>query len=145
MATLPNTVFLQDLVFSTTAAAAVSNNQWFQFTVGANAGYIMDLSSLTFDAARGGSSTPRGWVLRSSIDAFAANIATATIPTTQPTLTPFSVSLSAPSYQSLVAPVTFRIYGYAPATTGAGNFFDNLTLNGTVRELTRRCQYRARY
>ena len=66
----PNTVYLQQLVLSTTAATAVSNNQFFQFTIGANAGYQLDLSDLTFDAARSGPTTPRGWVLRSSIDGF---------------------------------------------------------------------------
>ena len=127
---LPNTVYLQQLILSTTAATAVSNNQYFQFTVGANAGYALNLSDLSFDAGRGGSSTPRGWVLRSSIDGFAANIATAAIPTVQPTMTPFSVALSASPYQGLLSPVTFRIYGYSPAAPGVGNYFDNLTLNG---------------
>lgn len=129
---LPDSAFLEQLVFSETPAAAVSNNQFFQFTVGSTSGYQLDLSSLAFDAGRGGASNPRGWVLRSSIDGFAADIGTAAIPTVQPTLTHFSIDLSGAAFQDLVAAVTFRIYGYAPAVPGVGSFFDNLTLNGSV-------------
>jgi len=130
----PNTLYLEQGIVSTTPAAAVANNQFFSFTISANAGYQLDLSDLTFDAARGGSSSPRGWVLRSSIDGFAANIATDVVPTDQPTVTPFSVNLSAAQYQGLLSPVTFRIYGYAPTAPGVGTYYDNLTLNGLVTQ-----------
>ena len=45
---------------STTAADAVTNNADFKFTLNANAGALLDLSSLNFDAMRGGAGTPRG-------------------------------------------------------------------------------------
>lgn len=129
---VPNSTFVEQLILSTTAADAVSNNQYFQFTVAANLGYALNLSDLTFDAASGGTSNPRGWVLRSNIDGFGADIATAAIPTIQPAFTPFSIDLTGAAYQGLASPVTFRIYGYAPSAPGVGIFYDNLTLNGEV-------------
>ena len=131
-AALPTSGFVQQLVASPTRADAVSNNQFFEFAVGPDAGFEMDLTGLHFDAGRGGSSTPRGWVLRSSVDGFASDIATAEIPTVQPALTSFDVSLLGVPYQDLVSPVTFRIYGYAPTAGGVGLFYDNLNVTGFI-------------
>jgi hypothetical protein len=128
--TLPNSVFLQQNVASPTPAAGVANNQFFQFSTSASTGFSLNLSNLTFDAGRGGPSTPRGWVLRSSVDSFSSTIATADVNTQQPTMSPFAVNLAAPVFQNL-SDVTFRLYGYAPGT-GVGMFYDNLTLNGSV-------------
>ena len=129
---LTNSVFLEQLVASTDASAAVANNQFFQFHLAPEPGFHLNLSSFSFDAARGGSSTPRGWVVRSSVDGFSSNLGTADIPTAQPTLTSFAVNLSAPAFQNLTSALDFRIYGYAPTASGVGLFFDNLTVNGTV-------------
>ncbi len=128
----PSSAFVEQLILSTTPADAVANNQYFQFTIAANVGYSLALSDITFDAARGGSSTPRGWVLRSSVDGFAADIATDTVPTVQPTFTGFNTSLAAGAYQGLTSPVTFRIYGFAPGAPGVGILYDNLTVHGNV-------------
>lgn len=130
--TLPNSIFLEQLILSTTPAAAVANNQFFQFTTTPTPGFELDLTSLTFDAGRGGGSTPRGFVLRSSLDGFASDIATGTIPTVQPTLTPFSIDLSGISFQGITSALTFRIYGFTPSAPLVGVFYDDLTLNGTV-------------
>ena len=128
---LADTVFLQQNVQSTTAAAAVANGQYFQFSAVAEEGFELDLLSLTFDATRGGSSTPRGWVLRSSLDNFAADIASAELPTQNPTLTHFNVDLTAAAFQDVTSQITFRLYGYAP-TAGVGAFYDNIELHGLV-------------
>jgi hypothetical protein len=127
---LADTVFLQQNILSTDAAAAVANNQFYNFTLTPELGYRLNLSGLAFDATRGGASTPRGWVVRSSVDGFATNLGTADVPTQNPTLTNFSVPLNA-SFQNLASPVEFRVYGYAPST-GVGMFYDNITVNGTV-------------
>lgn len=129
-----DSIFLRQVVLSTTPAEAVSNNQFFQFTATPDAGFELDLTNLTFDAARGGFSTPRGWVLRSSLDGFATDIATATIPTAEPTLTPFLIDLSGPAFQDVASAMTFRIYDFAPSI-GVGIFYDNLTLNGAVAQV----------
>ncbi len=114
----------------TTAAAAVTNNAGYSFTITANAGYVLNLTSLNFDAMRGGAATPRGYVVRSSADGFAANLATADLLTARPTFTNVNVSLTGSAFQNLGA-ITFRIYGYSPAT-GSSVDFDNLTVNGAA-------------
>jgi hypothetical protein len=47
-----------------------------------------------------------------------------------------SVDLSAPMFQNLVAPITFRIYAFNLGTDAGNNanqlFFDNIVVNGTV-------------
>lgn len=53
---------------------AIANNADFKFTLTANAGFLLDLASLTFDVMRGGASTPRGYDVRSSVDNFAATL-----------------------------------------------------------------------
>jgi len=116
------------------AAQAVANNTYFQFTVTPNINREMDLTSLTFTAARGGASTPRGWVLRSSINGFSSNIATELIPSVLPTFSPFSVDLSGAAFQNLTTATTFRVYFFSPAGSLNGNF-DNLQLNGTVNAI----------
>jgi hypothetical protein len=130
-ATLPDSVFLQQNITSANPAAAVANNQYFQFSLGPDAGFEMDLQGLSFDAARGGASTPRGWVLRSSLDGFGSDIASAEVATANPTLSSFGVDLSGPQYQDLQSGLTFRLYGFAPST-GVGMFYDNLTVTGAV-------------
>ena len=127
-----DTIFLDQGLVSTTPAAAVSNAQFFDFTVIPDAGFFLDLMDLTFDASRGGASTPRGWVLRSSLDGFGADIDTAVVPTEQPNHTSFTVDLSGAPFQGVNAAVTFRIYQYMPSAIGTGIFYDNLTLNGTA-------------
>ena len=47
-------------------------------------------------------------------------------------MTPFLIDLSAQAFQDVNSQVTFRIYGYAPAGSGLGLFFDNITLTGQV-------------
>lgn len=132
---LPDALFLSQRILSTTPAAAVANNQFFQFTVTPDTGFALDLTSLTFDGARGGDSTPRGFVLRSSLDGFSADIATGTFPTVAMTLTNFSIDLSGAVFQGISTDTIFRFYGFAPQAGGSGvigSWYDNLTLNGQV-------------
>jgi len=113
------------------AAAAVANSVYFSFAIAPEAGKTLGLTNLTFDAARGGGATPRGWALRSSVDGFAADISSADIPTQRQTFTPYDISLGDPQYQGLSSSVEFRFYVYSPSS-GSTVEFDNITLNGTV-------------
>ena len=126
---LPDSVFLQQNVVSTTPAQAVSNNQFFQFSLTPESGFSMDVLSISFDAGRGGASTPRGWVLRSSLDGFLSDLATSDVNTQQPTLTAFDIDLPDLPFQDLTSELTFRLYGYAPEA-GVGMFYDNLRIFG---------------
>ncbi len=109
--------------------AAYAAGVYFQFSVTPDAGFLLSLSSLTFDVAKGGISSPRGWAVRSSVDGYSSEIATQEVATVQPTAAFFGVDLSGAAFQGLTTPTTFRIYTYTPAW-GSGMFYDNITLNG---------------
>jgi hypothetical protein len=113
---------------STTADQAVANGRYFEFTIMADDGFLLDLDNLMFGADRGGSGTPRGWVVRSSLDGFATNIATADCSTVRPDLKLYTVDLSHAAYMDLTQ-ITFRIYSYAPAAGNSVEYVD-VTVNG---------------
>ena len=113
---------------SSTAALAVANDRYFEFTLAADDGFFLDLDNLMFGAARGGSGTPRGFVVRSSVDGFASNVATADMTTVRPDLKLYTVDLSQPAYTDLTE-VTFRIYSYVPSGGSSVEYVD-VTVNG---------------
>ncbi|MEO7319940.1 MAG: hypothetical protein ABIZ56_13200, partial [Chthoniobacteraceae bacterium] len=117
-------------IVSPTPAAAVANNADFKFTLTANAGFLLNLTSLTFDAMRGGAGTPRGYDVRSSVDNFAATLGFADLLTVRPTFTNVFINLGGTSFQNL-STITFKIFGYSPAT-GSSVDYDNILVNGTT-------------
>lgn len=108
----------------TSAAAAVANNVYFQFTVSAVSGVFIPIS-LTFNTAKGGTSSPRGYVVRSDYDSYAADLATTDLTTVRPTWTAVAI----PLIMDAVASIAFRIYTYTP-TTGASIEYDDIVLCG---------------
>ncbi|MBI1368812.1 MAG: hypothetical protein GC162_09195 [Planctomycetes bacterium] len=113
------------------AATAVSTNSFLQFTVTPDGGFALNLASLAFKSTVG--STGSGYVVRSSVDGFAATLSTSVVPTSFPTFTDFLIDLSGAAFQGLTTATTFRIYTFIGG--GAGNpalAYDDLTLNGTV-------------
>lgn len=122
-------------VASTTVAEAITNACYVQWSHTPASGKKLNLTSLTFDASRGGASTPRGYALRSSVDGYTANLATADLATARADgiFTPITVDLSGPSFQNLTTAITFRMYQYAPSVNLQIDF-DNLVLNGTVAD-----------
>lgn len=114
---------------SADAVAAVANNKYFQFTLSPAGDLALDLDNLTFDVARGGAGTPRGYVVRSSLDGFTNNLAQADVGTTRPNYTAVSVDLN--SFAPSTSPVVFRIYSYSTGA-GASVDYDNVTVNGGV-------------
>lgn len=131
--------------------AAIANNKYYQFSISANPGSDVDLSSLTFNVARGGGGTPRGFFVKSSVDNFVAGLAASGTPTAlsanatnsigndintaRPNYTSVTVDLSGASFQNVQSAsggtVTFRVYTYAPAA-GSSVDFDDIALNGTA-------------
>jgi hypothetical protein len=109
---------------------------FFTFDVDANAGFHLDLSSLTFDVSRGGGSTPRTYDIRTSADNFMTSL-TGVVPiltTRTPPLsvfTPVTVPLSGPQFQNLSSPLTFQFRFFTPGVSQNIDF-DNITVNGTV-------------
>jgi len=118
---------------SSTPNIAITNNADFKFTLTANAGFLLDLTSLAFDVMRGGTSTPRGYDVRSSIDNFATTLGTADVPTARPVFTPVVIDLTGSAFQKL-STITFKIFCYSPAT-GSSMDYDTITINGATEAL----------
>jgi hypothetical protein len=112
---------------ATTAAAAVTSNDYFQFTIHGGAGLF--LKRIQLRAARGGSSTPRGFIIRSSIDGFASDlIPDNPVPTIRTTYTEYDFSTNL----DLTSPVTIRFYIYGPIAGGSSIEFDDFIFSVPV-------------
>lgn len=119
-----------------TLADAIADGDYAGFSVTFPAGQTWDLTSLTYQAARGGPSTPRTIYALSSLGGFAAAnvIETNAVTSTRATLSSYTVELTAPLYQDLTdQTVEFRLY-YSTPGTGSSIEIDNVVLNGTVPE-----------
>ncbi|RXK84339.1 PEP-CTERM sorting domain-containing protein [Chlorobaculum sp. 24CR] len=97
-------------------------DDYFTFTLDANAGYRINIDSFEYHAQRS-STGPTSFAFRSSIDGFTTNIGS-------PTATGTTIDLTASQFQHLTDPIEFRLYGY---NSGVGTFSVNdYTFNGTV-------------
>lgn len=124
----PVYVFTNNTSAATTAALAVSNNVYFSIYVKPFSNGQLTVTNISFKAARGGASTARGYVLRSSLDNFASDIATADLATQRPTFTDVSIDLGS-DFIGLDDGVEFRIYCYTPSS-GQSVDFDDITITG---------------
>jgi hypothetical protein len=112
---------------ATTAAAAVTSNDYFQFTIHGGAGLF--LKRIQLKAARGGSSTPRGFIIRSSADGFASDlVADKPVPTIRTTYTEYDF----PVNLDLTSPATLRFYIYGPIAGGSSIEFDDFIFSVPV-------------
>jgi len=130
--------------------AALAGNKYFQFSISANPGTDLDLSSLTFNVARGGAATPRGFFVSTSADNFATAIPVTGTPaftsnavnamgndisTARPAYTAATASLAGAAFQNIQnqpsSTLTFRFFEYSPGA-GSSVDFDDITVNGTA-------------
>lgn len=125
---LPSSVFLSTTTASPTAADAVANRQYLQFSLTPRAGDAFRLGTLEFLAAKGGGSGPRGWAVTTSLDNFASILAASAIDTLQPELGFFQIAL--PDTSVLRDATVFRIHAYAPAA-GNGIYLDSIRVTAT--------------
>jgi hypothetical protein len=122
---------------ATDFATATANQAWFTFTLTVGSSVTdLDLTSLSFNGARGGGSTPRGYgVYVTTPNTTDELVQGATdFATQRPTWSPQNISLTGlASLQNLTAgqEVTFKIAVYTPAT-GSSVEFDDITLKGNV-------------
>ena len=107
---------------------------YFTFTLSANAGYALNLSQLSFNVARGGSSGTRDYDIRSSVDNYAASL-TGASPVTITALRPdfgaaIDIDQAGVQFQNLSA-ITYRFRFF---TTGVAQNvdWDNISVTGTV-------------
>lgn len=113
---------------TTTAALAIANDCYQTYTITPDPGTALFLTSITWNGARGGASTPRGYDLRSSVDGYAATLGTANYATVRPTFAAVSIDLSGPAFQNVGTAITFRLYMFCP--TAVSLDYDDLTING---------------
>ena len=122
-------------ITATTAAAAYTANDYFFFTLTVGANILdLDLTSIDFQSARGGPSTPRGFGIRvdtpTTTDLLVRN--STDVGTARATFTDFTTDLSSiTSLQNLTAGqvVRFEVAVYTPGT-GSSLEFDNIVVNG---------------
>lgn len=114
-----------NLGYSTGSVLQLSNggqnldlNKYVTVTLSNTAGGAWNLTGITLKAARGGSTTPRGFQVRTSVDGYVNNLAGGgAIGTVRPNWTTFTIDTS--TLGALSGPLTVRIYQYAPATTAS--------------------------
>jgi hypothetical protein len=118
-------------------AAAFTNNGFFSFTVTPDSGFLMDLTSLDFLVATGGTSETRNYEIRSDltgVTSLAGPVSpTGTRADGKAGMDVVSIDLTGfPEFQSLAGAVSFQ---FITATTGNFNAsleWDDISLNGTV-------------
>lgn len=116
----------------TSIANAVTDNDYMEFTISPNSGFQFNISTIILNFQRSGTGT-RGLAIRNSLDSFAANIDIEKIvlDNTNTQIITFTVN----QINSTMA-VTYRIYGWAEATTGSGGIGDgtgnDIIVNGAV-------------
>jgi hypothetical protein len=125
--TEPNGVLQEAPGAVTTAAAAVASGRYATFTLTFTG--PMNLSSLTLDGGYGQFASPAGYVLESSVDAYASILSTANFTTQVPTFATQTVNLSGASFQGLSS-ISFRIFGYVK--NSGTEQFDNIKVNGAL-------------
>jgi autotransporter-associated beta strand protein len=102
---------------------ALDAAKYFEFTLTPAAGYVINFSSFIY-TAQVSSGTPT-ITMRSSVDGYTANIGT-------PTVAGTTISLSGAAYQSISAPITFRIYANALAATTTTYSINDFSFTGNV-------------
>lgn len=119
--------------FTTTNSVsdAISNNDYFEFSITPNSGFVFSITSIDFNFERS-STGPKAFTIRSSVDSYTSDLASVTISdvTTVQTGT-FTFSIVDKN-----SAVTFRIYAYdAESTAGSGGFEgtgNDLSVNGST-------------
>jgi len=110
-------------------SGTINTSEYLEFTLTPNANYALTLTSISFsqyvNEVPGGGTT---WILRSSIDNYAANITTGSATTTLQTP---SITLPAANFTHIGA-VTFRFYIINARTNNTQWTNDAVTINGTI-------------
>jgi cysteine-rich repeat protein len=112
-----------------TTAAALDADDYYTFTVAPDAGFTVSLAQIILDERRSATGI-RTWSVRSSLDGFAADLATVAVP--DDVLVRTSKIPLGPAFGSLSAPVELRIYGFAAEGSTGTWRLDNVELLGVT-------------
>lgn len=108
-------------------------NDYFSWTLTPNSGFQIDFTNLTGNYQRS-STGPTTYAFRSSLDGYAADIATGAI-TGSGSAVAFSMNLGGAAFNSVTSAITFRLYAYG-GTSAAGTFSVNdFIFDGSVSAL----------
>lgn len=115
-------------------AGALSSNAYMQFRMAPLPGHSLNIASVTLRLRRSQTglffgSGPTRWALRSSLDNYAANIATGTLTTAYQD---FEIATGS-TFMGLTGQISFRLYGYQQSTSlfGENRFFvDDISVYG---------------
>ncbi len=115
-------------------SGAINTSAYLEFTLTPSSGYQLDLTGLVVRVRRSNTGTPSGsgptsWSLRSSIDGYAADIASGSMTHNYAN---YSIPLGS-GFHSIYGAVTFRVYGYNATTSSGGSsrmVFDQITVSG---------------
>ncbi|KAA9332365.1 T9SS type A sorting domain-containing protein [Hymenobacter busanensis] len=111
-----------------TTAASPDPADYFAFSIQPAPGSVLRLDSLRFDERRSGTGI-LAWAVRSSLDNFTANLATATVPDDTNTRTDQRVTLPT-GFRAVGVPVEFRFYGYSAESASGTWRLQNVRLYG---------------
>ncbi len=116
-----------------TTAASRDANDYYDFSVSVEAGYVLDLDRLELDERRSATGI-RAWSIFSSLDGFSTALATFAVADNASTRTDQGVNLGS-AFGALTGAVNFRIYGYE-SESGAGTWrVDNVELLGAISKV----------
>jgi hypothetical protein len=121
---------------SANTAEALTNGAFFSFTVAPDSGYEMDLTSLDFLVARGGTTGDRTYEVRSSLTG-TTSLAGPSVPVGVRSggtsgMDSISIDLTGVSFQDLSSAVTFTFFSYEDTSGNLSLEWDDITLNGSV-------------
>jgi hypothetical protein len=105
-------------------SGSFDTTKYFEFTITPNSGYQVSLASFVYTGQASGTG-PISVALRSSDDAYASNVGSATIAGT-------TISLSASTYQNISQAITFRLYAWGASSSGGTFSVNDFSFNGTV-------------
>ncbi|WP_372809104.1 putative glycoside hydrolase, partial [Pontiella sp.] len=124
-------------------SGAIQGNDYLEFTLTPNAGYKLNLESLTFRTfVQSVVNSAERWALFSSIDGYAGGAELATGQTTDVGTwngdsNNIGIDLSDARFQDVDEAVTFRLYVYGGGeSTDSVTLFDKVVLNGTAAKKT---------
>lgn len=129
---------------------SVSATTYYEVTLTPQAGYSVDLTSITFTTQRSNTGV-RTYVVRSSVDGYVANLPASISPANanliaQPgnifffnadnnsSQTGSTINLS--GFNGLTSPITFRFYGYNAEASGGNFSIDDVVISGNINTLS---------
>jgi hypothetical protein len=126
----------------TDETAAITHGAYMSFTVSADAGYELDLTSLTYKSVHNKTNlgndqdtdATMNFFVRSSVDSYAANVGSVFSQGWNTSTANRTIDLNGSAFQDLTSAVTFRLYVYESVQldTIQGARWDDVVLNGTV-------------